>query len=142
MPTLLPSWRAQWLFLYNECWADLTISYLSWTSDWPCVHLQVETSDNVQNYENSIYLRAKDAQACRVTSTLLLPVYTSPVRSKAAAVLEVTQFVSSGITYNQVFDWASEAMEVRWVAETFLNPVKRNLASAALLLVRNSPCKG
>ena len=74
---------------------------------------QAETSDvQGKRLPESIYLRAKDAEACGVSATLLLPVYTSPQLQNAAAVLEVTQFNSAGITYATVFEWARLALEV------------------------------
>lgn len=74
---------------------------------------QAETSDvQGKRLPESIYLRARDAEACRVSATLLLPIYTSPQRQNAAAVLEVTQFNSTGITYATVFEWARLALEV------------------------------
>lgn len=74
--------------------------------------IQVETSDNIQQCNMSIYLRAKDAKACRVSSTVLLPLFGDNSRRSPAAVLEVTQFNGNSTSYPMVFHWARHHLEV------------------------------
>lgn len=74
--------------------------------------MQAETCDDVQQCNVSIYLRVKDAQACRVSSTVLLPLFSDKVRKNPVAVLEVTQFHGGNTSYETVFDWARSHLEV------------------------------
>jgi nucleolar complex protein 2 len=46
-------------------------------------------SGHVQRYDQHVYLRAAEAQRCRVHSTLFMPIYASPARDACLAVFEV-----------------------------------------------------
>jgi hypothetical protein len=50
---------------------------------------EVEMSGHVQRYDQHVYLRAAEAQRCRVHSTLFMPIYASPARDACLAVFEV-----------------------------------------------------
>ena len=89
-----------------------------------CTHTQAEICNNVRRCNVSIYLRVKDAQACRVSSTVLLPLFSDKLRQKPVAVLEVTQFNDSNTSYSAVFDWAQRHMEVLLLLLGFLRPEK------------------
>ncbi|KAK9807511.1 hypothetical protein WJX72_001214 [[Myrmecia] bisecta] len=50
-----------------------------------------EMSSNVQKYSKEVYLRASEAQQCRVHSTIVIPLFLDRHRSQALGVLEVVQ---------------------------------------------------
>ena len=50
-------------------------------------------SQNVQQYSRSVYLRASEAQQCKVQSTLVVPIFDGDDRHKPCGVLEVVQAV-------------------------------------------------
>ncbi len=77
-----------------------------------CICAQAETSDDVKRCNVSIYLRVKDAQACQVSSTVLLPLFSNELRNRPVAVLEVTQFTGGTTSYEAVFAWARKHLEV------------------------------
>eukprot|EP00884_Botryococcus_braunii_P002861 jgi/Botrbrau1/12576/Bobra.0169s0109.2 len=52
-----------------------------------------EMSSNVQKYSTAVYLRAAEAQQCRVHSTLVIPLFITPEKQQAVGVLEVVQTV-------------------------------------------------
>ncbi|BDA47049.1 probable protein NLP5 at N-terminal half [Coccomyxa sp. Obi] len=50
-----------------------------------------EMSRNVQKYSKDVYLRASEAQQCRVHSTIVLPLFTTAERKASLGVVEVVQ---------------------------------------------------
>lgn len=74
--------------------------------------LQAETSDNVQQIDLDIYLRNREAKACRIFSTVHLPLFSDPSRKRPVAVLEITQFKGSSTSYQAVFDWSRTHLQV------------------------------
>lgn len=72
---------------------------------------EVETCDNLQQCNANIYLRVRDATACGVTSTVLLPIFCSPRRRNPVAVLEINQFNDAPTNYSRIFDWARTHLE-------------------------------
>ncbi|KAK9919128.1 hypothetical protein WJX75_009606 [Coccomyxa subellipsoidea] len=50
-----------------------------------------EMSRNVQKYSKEVYLRASEAQQCRVHSTVVLPLFTTAERKSSLGVVEVVQ---------------------------------------------------
>ncbi|KAK9842136.1 hypothetical protein WJX84_002759 [Apatococcus fuscideae] len=55
--------------------------------------LTPEMSQNVQQYSRSVYLRASEAQQCKVQSTLVVPLFDGEERAQPCGVLEVVQAV-------------------------------------------------
>lgn len=55
--------------------------------------MQPEMARNVQKYSTAVYLRAADAQQCRIHSTLVIPLFASAARQQPMGVLEVVQTV-------------------------------------------------
>ncbi|KAK9840618.1 hypothetical protein WJX81_004617 [Elliptochloris bilobata] len=53
--------------------------------------MEPEMSRNVQKYGKDVYLRASEAQQCRVHSTLVIPLFADAERSSAVGALEVVQ---------------------------------------------------
>ena len=74
--------------------------------------VQAETSDNVQQCDLDIYLRKREASACRIFSTVHLPLFIDATRSRAIAVLEITQFKGSNSNYQAVFNWSRQYVQV------------------------------
>lgn len=66
---------------------------------------------NVQQYAKSAYLRKAEAEQCQVQSTLLLPLFISPLRSGCVGVLEVVQ-TSEDMAFVDVAALLSAALEV------------------------------
>ena len=53
--------------------------------------MQPEMSRNVQKYSKEVYLRASEAQQCRVHSTVVLPLFTAGDRGTSLGIIEVVQ---------------------------------------------------
>lgn len=69
-----------------------------------------EISKNVQQYDQSVYLRVSEAARCQVNSCMFLPVYDSATRDRVVAVLEIVQTEESP-TFSGLMKWARTCLE-------------------------------
>lgn len=65
-------------------------------------------SQNVQQYDKSVFLRVAEAQRCRISSALFMPLYNSSKRDCVLGVFEVVQ-TEREVLFQGVIDW------LRWV---------------------------
>ena len=68
-------------------------------------------SSNVQKYSTAVYLRAAEAQQCRVHSTLVIPLFITPEKQQAVGVLEVVQTVED-MHFTYVVETLTTVLEV------------------------------
>lgn len=73
---------------------------------------QPEMSRNVQKYGKDVYLRASEAQQCRVHSTLVIPLFADAARSAAVGALEVVQ-TCDDMPFSAVVKALAAVLEVR-----------------------------
>ena len=61
-------------------------------------------SHNVQQYDKSVFLRVAEAQRCRISSALFMPLFNSPKRDCVLGVFEVVQ-TERDVLFPAVVDW-------------------------------------
>lgn len=74
--------------------------------------MQPEMSQNVQQYSKSVYLRASEAQQCKVQSTLVVPLFDGDDRHQPCGVLEVVQAVQD-MRFDNVMQTLASVLQVR-----------------------------
>jgi hypothetical protein len=72
---------------------------------------QPEMSRNVQKYSKDVYLRASEAQQCRVHSTVVLPLFTSADRKSSLGVVEVVQ-TQQDMSFSDIVATLAQSLEV------------------------------
>lgn len=77
------------------------------------MRLQAEMSHDVQHYDRRVYLRVSEAQRCRVSSTLVVPIFTPEQPDRAVAVFELVRNDTS--SFQPVIHSLSKLLEVRRV---------------------------
>ena len=78
----------------------------------PEVPVQPEMSRNVQKYSKEVYLRASEAQQCRVHSTVVLPLFTAGDRGTSLGIIEVVQ-TRQDMSFADIVTHLAQALEVR-----------------------------
>ncbi len=73
---------------------------------------QPEMSRNVQKYSKDVYLRASEAQQCRVHSTIVLPLFTTAERKASLGVVEVVQ-TRQDMSFAEIVSALARSLEVR-----------------------------
>lgn len=68
-------------------------------------------SQNVQQYSKSVYLRASEAQQCKVQSTLVVPLFDGNDRHQPCGVLEVVQAVQD-MRFDNVMQTLASVLQV------------------------------
>jgi len=69
-----------------------------------------ELTKNVQQYDQSVYLRVVEAQRCHVNCCFFLPVFATSSRDRVAAVMEVVQ-TDDNERFAGLIDWAKVCLE-------------------------------
>jgi hypothetical protein len=69
-------------------------------------------SRNVQKYSKEVYLRASEAQQCRVHSTVVLPLFTSADRKASLGVVEVVQ-TRQDMSFTDIVQALARSLQVR-----------------------------
>ena len=69
-------------------------------------------SRNVQKYSKEVYLRASEAQQCRVHSAVVLPLFTAGDRGTSLGLLEVVQ-TRPDKAFADIVTHLAQALEVR-----------------------------
>jgi len=69
-----------------------------------------ELTKNVQQYDQSVYLRVVEAQRCHVNCCLFLPVFATSSRDRVSAVMEVVQ-TEDNERFAGLIDWAKVCLE-------------------------------
>ena len=69
-------------------------------------------SRNVQKYSKEVYLRASEAQQCRVHSTVVLPLFTSADRTSSLGVVEVVQ-TQQDMSFSDIVATLARSLEAR-----------------------------
>ena len=67
----------------------------------------------MQLCDGRVYHRVGPARECRMTRTMMLPVFADASRSRTCAVLEITPRPGAGMSYESIFGWARASLEVR-----------------------------
>ncbi len=73
--------------------------------------MQPEMSRNVQKYSKEVYLRASEAQQCRVHSTVVLPLFTAGDRGTSLGIIEVVQ-TRQDMSFADIVTHLAQALEV------------------------------
>lgn len=73
--------------------------------------VQPEMSRNVQKYSKEVYLRASEAQQCRVHSTVVLPLFTTGDRGTSLGIIEVVQ-TRQDMSFADIVTHLAKALEV------------------------------
>ena len=73
--------------------------------------VQPEMSRNVQKYSKEVYLRASEAQQCRVHSTVVLPLFTAGDRGTSLGIIEVVQ-TRQDMSFADIVTHLAQALEV------------------------------
>jgi len=73
--------------------------------------VQPEMSRNVQKYSKEVYLRASEAQQCRVHSTVVLPLFTLGDRGTSLGIIEVVQ-TRQDMSFAEIVTHLAQALEV------------------------------
>lgn len=73
--------------------------------------VQPEMSRNVQKYSKEVYLRASEAQQCRVHSTVVLPLFTTAKRTASLGVVEVVQ-TRQDMSFAEIVGTLARSLEV------------------------------
>lgn len=81
---------------------------------------QPEMSRNVQKYSKDVYLRASEAQQCRVHSTIVLPLFTTAERKASLGVVEVVQ-TRQDMSFAEIVSALARSLEVRRVHSIVCN---------------------
>ena len=68
-------------------------------------------SRNVQKYSKEVYLRASEAQQCRVHSTVVLPLFTAGDRGTSLGIIEVVQ-TRQDMSFADIVTHLAQALEV------------------------------
>jgi len=68
-------------------------------------------SRNVQKYSKEVYLRASEAQQCRVHSTVVLPLFTTAKRTASLGVVEVVQ-TRQDMSFAEIVGTLARSLEV------------------------------
>eukprot|EP00210_Caulerpa_lentillifera_P002873 g2743.t1 len=66
---------------------------------------------DLQQSDKTTYLRIKEARVCRIHATMIMPVFLTPDRSSAAAVVEISHDDKS-VEFNNVFQLFKESLEM------------------------------
>ena len=74
--------------------------------------MQPEMSRNVQKYSKEVYLRASEAQQCRVHSAVVLPLFTAGDRGTSLGIIEVVQ-TRQDMSFADIVTHLAQALEVR-----------------------------
>ena len=69
-------------------------------------------SRNVQKYSKEVYLRASEAQQCRVHSAVVLPLFTAGDRGTSLGIIEVVQ-TRQDMSFADIVTHLAQALEVR-----------------------------
>ncbi|CAL5220105.1 g2057 [Coccomyxa viridis] len=69
-----------------------------------------EMSRNVQKYSKEVYLRASEAQQCRVHSTVVLPLFTAGDRGTSLGIIEVVQ-TRQDMSFADIVTHLAQALE-------------------------------
>ena len=75
------------------------------------MRVQPEMSRNVQKYSKEVYLRASEAQQCRVHSTVVLPLFTAGDRGTSLGIIEVVQ-TRQDMSFEDIVIHLAQALEV------------------------------
>jgi len=94
---------------------------------------QPELCYDVQRYDSSVYLRASEAQRCRVHSTLVTPVYLSAERERAVSVVEVSHH-DKDVKFLEIINRLSACLESvqLYMADIDINNVSFGLRNWAV----------
>jgi len=94
---------------------------------------QPELCYDVQRYDRNVYLRASEAQRCRVHSTMVTPVYTSAERESAVSVVEVSHH-DKDVKFPEIINRLSSCLESvqLFMAEMDINNVPIGLRNWAV----------
>lgn len=90
------------------------------------VRAQPEMSRNVQKYSKDVYLRASEAQQCRVHSTIVLPLFTTAERNASLGVVEVVQ-TRQDMSFAEIVSALARSLEVREALKKSTPNYKKNI---------------
>lgn len=66
----------------------------------------------MQKYSKEVYLRANEAQQCRVHSTVVLPLFTSVDRTASLGVIEVVQ-TRQDMSFTEIVGTLARSLQAR-----------------------------